>query len=145
MVFQSYALYPHMKVSDNMGFGPEDARRNARAGSTSAVKTASASSICSPISTASRANCPAASASASPWAAPSCASRRCSCSTSRLSNLDAKLRVQMRAEIKALHQRLKIDIVYVTHDQIEAMTMADRIVVMDRRHDPAGRRAARSL
>jgi multiple sugar transport system ATP-binding protein len=47
-----------------------------------------------------------------------------------LSNLDAKLRVQMRSEIKALHQRLKTTTVYVTHDQIEAMTMADRIVVM---------------
>src|SRR5262249_53922805 len=47
-----------------------------------------------------------------------------------LSNLDAKLRVAMRTEIKALHQRLKTTTVYVTHDQIEAMTMADRIVVM---------------
>jgi multiple sugar transport system ATP-binding protein len=47
-----------------------------------------------------------------------------------LSNLDAKLRVQMRTEIKALHQKLRTTIVYVTHDQIEAMTMADRIVVM---------------
>ena len=48
-----------------------------------------------------------------------------------LSNLDAKLRVQMRTEIKELHQRLKTTAVYVTHDQIEAMTMADRIVVMN--------------
>ena len=47
-----------------------------------------------------------------------------------LSNLDAKLRVQMRTEIKELHQRLKTTAIYVTHDQIEAMTMADRIVVM---------------
>jgi len=47
-----------------------------------------------------------------------------------LSNLDAKLRVQMRTEIKALHQRLKTTSVYVTHDQIEAMTMGDQIVVM---------------
>jgi multiple sugar transport system ATP-binding protein len=47
-----------------------------------------------------------------------------------LSNLDAKLRVQMRAEIKELHQRLKTTTVFVTHDQVEAMTMADRIVVM---------------
>jgi len=47
-----------------------------------------------------------------------------------LSNLDAKLRVQMRAEIKQLHQRLKTTVVYVTHDQVEAMTMADKIVVM---------------
>ncbi len=48
-----------------------------------------------------------------------------------LSNLDAKLRVQMRAEIKELHQRLRVTTVYVTHDQIEAMTMADKIVVMN--------------
>ena len=47
-----------------------------------------------------------------------------------LSNLDAKLRVSMRSEIKALHQRLKTTTIYVTHDQIEAMTMADKIVVM---------------
>src|SRR5690606_23619745 len=47
-----------------------------------------------------------------------------------LSNLDAKLRVQMRTEIKELHQRLKTTTVYVTHDQVEAMTMADKIVVM---------------
>jgi multiple sugar transport system ATP-binding protein len=48
-----------------------------------------------------------------------------------LSNLDAKLRVQMRGEIKSLHQRLETTTVYVTHDQIEAMTMADQIVVMN--------------
>ena len=47
-----------------------------------------------------------------------------------LSNLDAKLRVQMRTEIKELHQRLKTTTVYVTHDQIEAMTMADTVVIM---------------
>ena len=48
-----------------------------------------------------------------------------------LSNLDAKLRVVMRGEIKALHQRLKTTTVYVTHDQVEAMTMADKIVVLN--------------
>ena len=47
-----------------------------------------------------------------------------------LSNLDAKLRVQMRAELQKLHNRLQTTIIYVTHDQIEAMTMGDRIVVM---------------
>src|SRR6185295_17550166 len=47
-----------------------------------------------------------------------------------LSNLDAKLRVQMRTEIRSLHQKLKTTSVYVTHDQVEAMTMADRIVVL---------------
>jgi multiple sugar transport system ATP-binding protein len=56
-----------------------------------------------------------------------------------LSNLDAKLRVQMRTEIKELHQRLKTTTVFVTHDQVEAMTMADKIVVMQdgRRRRPA--------
>ena len=60
-----------------------------------------------------------------------------------LSNLDAKLRVQMRSEIKALHQRLKVTTVYVTHDQIEAMTMADKIVVMNSGViEQAGRRSS---
>ena len=59
-----------------------------------------------------------------------------------LSNLDAKLRVQMRAEIKQLHQRLKVTTVYVTHDQIEAMTMADIIVVM---HDGVVKQAGAPL
>jgi multiple sugar transport system ATP-binding protein len=57
-----------------------------------------------------------------------------------LSNLDAKLRVQMRSEIKELHQRLKTTTIYVTHDQIEAMTMADKIVVM---HGGTSSRSAR--
>jgi ABC-type sugar transport system ATPase subunit len=59
-----------------------------------------------------------------------------------LSNLDAKLRVQTRAEIARLHQRLQTTIVYVTHDQVEAMTMGDRIAVMKDRRAPAGRPAA---
>ena len=62
-----------------------------------------------------------------------------------LSNLDAKLRVQMRTEIKELHQRLKTTSIYVTHDQIEAMTMADKIVVMRDGRDRADRRPARAL
>jgi len=62
-----------------------------------------------------------------------------------LSNLDAKLRVQMRTEIKELHQRLKTTTVYVTHDQIEAMTMADQHRRDARRHRRADRRAARAL
>ncbi len=48
-----------------------------------------------------------------------------------LSNLDAKLRIEMRTEIKSLHRRLQTTVVYVTHDQVEAMTMADRVVVMN--------------
>ena len=62
-----------------------------------------------------------------------------------LSNLDAKLRVEMRTEMKELHQRLKTTSVYVTHDQIEAMTMADQIVVMRDGMRRADRQAARAL
>jgi ABC-type sugar transport system ATPase subunit len=62
-----------------------------------------------------------------------------------LSNLDAKLRAELRVEIKRLHQSLKNTMIYVTHDQIEAMTLADRIAVMKRRRHPAARRAAGHL
>ena len=62
-----------------------------------------------------------------------------------LSNLDAKLRVQMRVEIKKLHKRLGTTAIYVTHDQVEAMTLGDRVVVMRGRRGAAGRRAARAL
>ncbi len=62
-----------------------------------------------------------------------------------LSNLDAKLRVQMRAEITKLQQRLQTTTIYVTHDQVEAMTMGDRIAVMKDGRAPAGRHAARGL
>ena len=130
MVFQNYALYPHMTVADNMGFSlklrgaPKAEIDSARA---TARPTSSASSR---YSSAIRASSPAASASASPWAAPSCAIRRCSCSTSRCPTSTPSCASQMRTEIKELHQRLKTTTVYVTHDQIEAMTMADKIVVM---------------
>ena len=62
-----------------------------------------------------------------------------------LSNLDAKLRVQMRTEIKTLHQMVKTTTVYVTHDQVEAMTLADRIVVMNNGVHRADRDAAASF
>ena len=89
-----------------------------------------ASSTSSRTSSASRARSRAASASASRWAARSCASRRCSCMDEPLSNLDAKLRVQMRADIKKLQHDLGTTTIYVTHDQVEAMTMGDRVAVM---------------
>ena len=103
------------------------------------------SSISSPISSAIRANCPAASASASPWAAPSCAIPRSSCSTSRSPISTPSCASQMRTEIKELHQRLKTTTVYVTHDQIEAMTMADQHRHPARRPHRADRHAARRL
>ena len=129
MVFQSYALYPTMTVRENMAFGmesrgiPKDSRRKP----SPASRRCCSSSSCSAASPASSR---AASASASRWAVPWCAIRCCSCSTSRSRNLDAKLRVDMRTEIKKLHHRVGKTTVYVTHDQVEAMTLASRIAVM---------------
>ena len=60
-----------------------------------------------------------------------------------LSNLDAKLRVQMRTEVARIQQRVGTTTVYVTHDQTEAMTLGDRVAVMRGGHDPAGRLARR--
>ena len=81
-------------------------------------------------SSASRASSPAASSSAWRSAARWCATRRVFLMDEPLSNLDAKLRVQMRSEIKRFHQNLDATIVYVTHDQLEAVTMADKMAVM---------------
>jgi hypothetical protein len=77
-----------------------------------------------------RRSCPAASASAWPWAGRWRATPALFLFDEPLSNLDAKLRVEMRAEIKLLHQRTRTTTVYVTHDQVEAMTLGDRIAVM---------------
>ena len=88
------------------------------------------SSSSSRTSTASRASCPAASASGWRWAGRSCASRPRFLMDEPLSNLDAKLRVQMRAEIARLQRDLGVTTIYVTHDQVEAMTMGDRVAVL---------------
>ena len=131
MVFQNYALYPHMTVFNNMAFSLK-------------LKGAPGDEI------ARRVNEAASILNLGPYLArrPSQLSggQRQRVAMGRaivrdpkvflfdepLSNLDAKLRVQMRTEIKALHKRLQSTIVYVTHDQVEAMTMADRIVVMNK-------------
>ena len=130
MVFQNYALYPHMTVKDNMAFSLKLRRRAEGGDRLPGRQGGRHPRPRRRCSSAIRASCRAASASASPWAARSCAIRRCSCSTSRCRTSTPSCASQMRAEIKALHQRLKTTTVYVTHDQIEAMTMADKIVVM---------------
>ena len=124
MVFQHYALYPHMTVRENMSFG----LRNVRLPPAEIDKRvddggedAGDRRICW---IASRRRFRAASGSASRSAAPSSKSRSCSCSTSRLSNLDAALRVRTRLEIAQLHQRVDAAMIFVTHDQVEAMTLA---------------------
>ena len=145
MVFQNYALYPHMTVAANMAFslklrGAPQARGRRRA--STAPPRSSGSCRCS---------------SAIPRQLSGGQRQRVAMGRAivrdpqvflfdePLSNLDAKLRVQMRTEIKELHQRLKTTTVYVTHDQIEAMTMADKIVVMHDGLRRADRRAARTL
>jgi multiple sugar transport system ATP-binding protein len=129
MVFQSYALYPHMTVRENMGFSLR--LRNADKATTD-QRVAKASSILNLDPLLDRFPRELSGGQRQRVAMGRAIVRdpKVFLFDEPLSNLDAKLRVAMRAEIKALHQRLKTTTVYVTHDQIEAMTMADRIVVM---------------
>jgi len=129
MVFQSYALYPHMTVRDNMGFSLR--LRKADAGEIQA-RVAKAAHILNLEPYLERFPRELSGGQRQRVAMGRAIVRdpKVFLLDEPLSNLDAKLRVAMRAEIKALHQRLKTTTVYVTHDQIEAMTMADRIVVM---------------
>ena len=129
MVFQNYALYPQMTVAQNMSFSLELARRPKEEIADKVGKAADLLGL-TPCSSAIRGSFRAASGSGSRWGARSCAIRPVFLFDEPLSNLDAKLRVQMRAEIKALQHRLASTTIYVTHDQIEAMTMADKIVVL---------------
>ena len=129
MVFQSYALYPHMTVRENMGFS---LRLRKADKSTTQARVAKASGILNLDPLLERFPRELSGGQRQRVAMGRAIVRdpKVFLFDEPLSNLDAKLRVAMRAEIKALHQRLKTTTVYVTHDQIEAMTMADRIVVM---------------
>src|SRR6476660_4671584 len=129
MVFQSYALYPHMTVRDNMGFS---LRLRKADKSEIDQRVARAAQILNLDPYLQRFPRELSGGQRQRVAMGRAIVRdpKVFLFDEPLSNLDAKLRVQMRAEIKALHQRLKTTTVYVTHDQIEAMTMADRIVVM---------------
>ena len=129
MVFQTYALYPHMTVAQNMGFGLKlrktpapDIRR--RVEDTAALLGLSDLLDRKPraLSGGQRQRVAMGRAIVREPAA--------FLMDEPLSNLDAKLRVQMRAEISRLHQRLRTTTLYVTHDQTEAITMADRVAVM---------------
>jgi multiple sugar transport system ATP-binding protein len=129
MVFQSYALYPHMTVRDNMGFSLRLRKADA---SLTAKRVDDAARILNLTQLLDRYPRELSGGQRQRVAMGRAIVRdpKVFLFDEPLSNLDAKLRVAMRAEIKALHQRLKTTTVYVTHDQIEAMTMADRIVVM---------------
>jgi multiple sugar transport system ATP-binding protein len=129
MVFQSYALYPHMTVRDNLGFSLRLRKADPKL---IAERVANAARILNLDQLLDRFPRELSGGQRQRVAMGRAIVRdpKVFLFDEPLSNLDAKLRVAMRAEIKALHQRLKTTTVYVTHDQIEAMTMADRIVVM---------------
>jgi len=129
MVFQNYALYPHMTVRENMAFSLK-LRREPR--TTVAKKVAEAADTLNLASFLDRFPRQLSGGQRQRVAMGRAIVRdpQVFLFDEPLSNLDAKLRVQMRVEIKSLHQRLHATSVYVTHDQIEAMTMADRIVVL---------------
>ncbi len=129
MVFQNYALYPHMKVYDNMAFSLKLAKMDAATIDRRVKLAADTLNLTEFLGRYPR--------QLSGGQRQRVAMGRCIVRDPEvflfdepLSNLDAKLRVQMRTEIRALHQRLEATSIYVTHDQIEAMTMADEIVVM---------------
>lgn len=129
MVFQSYALYPHLKVFDNIAFGlrvrkyPKgEIDRLVREAAESLNLTPHLKKLPKQLSGGERQRVALGRAIVR--------KPRLFLFDEPLSNLDAKLRVQMRAEISALHRRLQITTLYVTHDQVEAMTMGERITVM---------------
>ena len=129
MVFQSYALYPHMNVAENIGFALRMAKMP-RPEMTSRV--AAAAKVLGLTDLLKRLPKELSGGQRQRVAMGRALVRETELFLfdEPLSNLDAKLRVQMRAEIRALHNRLGVTSIYVTHDQMEAMTLADRIVVM---------------
>jgi len=129
MVFQNYALYPHMSVAANMGFSLK--MRGAAPREIEAA-VARAAGILGLDQLLDRYPGQLSGGQRQRVAMGRAIVRDCEVFLfdEPLSNLDAQLRVQMRSEIKGLHQKLGNTMIYVTHDQIEAMTMADRIVVM---------------
>ena len=130
MVFQSYALYPHMTVGENMGFSLK-LRNDAKAHIEQRVAQTAKILNLDPYLHRYPRELSGGQRQRVAMGRAIVRDPKVFLFDEPLSNLDAKLRVAMRAEIKALHQRLKTTTVYVTHDQVEAMTMADRIAVMN--------------
>ena len=130
MVFQNYALYPHMTVYENMAFSLR-LRRASRAEMDRAVEKVAAILNLGALLDRYPRQLSGGQRQRVAMGRAIIRDPRVFLFDEPLSNLDARLRVRMRAEIKTLHQTLKTTTIYVTHDQIEAMTMADRIVVMN--------------
>src|SRR5215510_15031787 len=130
MVFQNYALYPHMTVHENMSFGLR-LKRVAKDEIQRRVENAARILDISELLERKPKQLSGGQRQRVAMGRAIVRDPKVFLFDEPLSNLDAKLRVQMRAEIRELHQRLKTTIIYVTHDQVEAMTMADTIVVMN--------------
>lgn len=130
MVFQNYALYPHMSVAENMSFG---LRLRKLPKSQIAERVSEAADILGIGELLHRRPRQLSGGQRQRVAMGRAIVRQplVFLFDEPLSNLDAKLRVQMRTEIKSVHQRVRTTTVYVTHDQVEAMTLADRIVIMN--------------
>jgi multiple sugar transport system ATP-binding protein len=129
MVFQNYALYPHKNVRDNLGFALRQ-RRTPRAEIESRVNEAARILGLTKLLDRKPRQLSGGQRQRVAMGRAIVRDPTVFLFDEPLSNLDAKLRVQMRSEIKELHQRLKTTTIYVTHDQIEAMTLADRVVVL---------------
>ena len=129
MVFQSYALYPHMNVSSNMGFSLM-LRKADKTSIETRVDGAAKRLGLEPLLERLPRQLSGGQRQRVAMGRAIVRDPQVFLFDEPLSNLDAKLRTHMRTEIKALHQQLKTTSIYVTHDQTEAMTMADRIVVM---------------
>jgi multiple sugar transport system ATP-binding protein len=130
MVFQNYALYPHMTVAENIGYGMK-VRGEGRARIEKAVREVARVLEIEPYLDRRPKHLSGGQRQRVAIGRAMVRSPDVFLFDEPLSNLDAKLRIEMRTEIKALHRRLAKTIVYVTHDQVEAMTMADRVVVMN--------------
>src|SRR5213593_3760924 len=129
MVFQNYALYPHMTVYRNLAFGLKE-RRTPKPEIERRVREASAILGLDDLLKRRPAQLSGGQRQRVAMGRALVREPKAFLLDEPLSNLDAKLRVQMRAELKRIHQRLGITTIYVTHDQVEAMTLGDRIVVM---------------
>jgi multiple sugar transport system ATP-binding protein len=129
MVFQNYALYPHKTVAENMSFALK-LRHTSKVEIAARVRRAAEILDVTPYLKRYPRQLSGGQRQRVAMGRAIVRDPQVFLFDEPLSNLDAKLRVQMRAEIKELHQRLKTTTIYVTHDQVEAMTMADRIVVM---------------
>lgn len=137
MVFQNYALYPHMTVYDNMAFGLK-LRKYKKADIDQRVKEAAQILGLTEFLERKPADLSGGQRQRVAMGRAIVRDAKVFLMDEPLSNLDAKLRVSMRAEIAKIHRRIGSTTIYVTHDQTEAMTLADRIVIMSATKNPEG-------